>query len=373
MGIYSLPTLELRRKYIEKKTKVLLPSIGINHQIGNEQIHCENCIGAINVPLGIAGPLTLITGSVNSSYYIPLATTEGALVASVNRGCKAISLSKGAYVHTEQKGVTRGPVFYAGSLQKAHAFKEWIMAHLQELSHIAEKTSNHLTYLDQKIQVIGSSVYIRFSFDTQKAMGMNMVTIAVEKIAAYIEEKTGVKCGSLAGNFDIDKKPAWLNFIDGRGISVWAETTISKKTLREVFKTNSHDMYKLWLNKCVVGSAISGSLGFNSHFANIVAAFYIATGQDVAHTVEGSMGMTTIEQNKDKSITASVYLPAVLLGTVGGGTKLGTQQEALSIIGAKNSRELASVLGGAVLAGELSLLASLAQGSLAFAHKKLGR
>ncbi|PIY72390.1 3-hydroxy-3-methylglutaryl-CoA reductase [Candidatus Roizmanbacteria bacterium CG_4_10_14_0_8_um_filter_33_9] len=373
MRIHSFLTLLERRELIEKAIGKKLTIIGTNCMIEEKKIHCENTIGTVPIPLGIAGPLSIKTKTSLNLYYVPLATTEGALVASINRGCKAISLSKGAQVYTEKKGVTRGPVFITNSLKEAYSLKEWLLIHVKDLIKIAESTSSHLTYLNQKIQIVGSSVFVRFSFDTQDAMGMNMVTIAVSKIAGYIEEKTGVKCGSVAGNFDIDKKPAWLNFIEGRGISVWAQANISKKILKEVLKTNAEEIYVVWIHKCLIGSAISGSLGFNSHFANIVGAFYIATGQDAAHIVEGSMGMTTLEKNKDGSISISVYLPAIMMGIIGGGTKLQSQHEALSVVGAKNPEELASVLGGAVLAGELSLLASLAQGSLASAHKKLGR
>jgi hydroxymethylglutaryl-CoA reductase (NADPH) len=204
-------------------------------------------------------------------------------------------------------------------------------------------------------------------------MGMNMATIATDKIAELIEEEVGVKCISVAGNFDIDKKPAWINFINNRGFKVWAEVIVSKQTVKSVLKTTPEGIFEVWLAKCMLGSAMSGSLGFNAHYANIVAAFFAATGQDIAHTVEGSMGITTAKVLKNGDLYFSVYLPAVMLGTVGGGTNLATQKEAISITGAKKSAELAEVLGGAVLAGELSLLSSLEEGSLAKAHQKLGR
>ncbi|KKP36380.1 MAG: 3-hydroxy-3-methylglutaryl Coenzyme A reductase, partial [Candidatus Roizmanbacteria bacterium GW2011_GWA2_32_13] len=197
--------------------------------------------------------------------------------------------------------------------------------------------------------------------------------IATDSINRLIETKTKIKCLSVSGNFCIDKKPAWLNFISGRGKRVWAEVILKKEVVKEVLKTTPESFFEVWLAKCMIGSAMSGSLGFNAHFANIVAAFFASTGQDLAHAVEGSMGVTTSKVLKNGDLYVSVYLPAVMVGTVGGGTKLKTKQEALSIIGAKNSIELAEVLGGAVLAGEISLLASLAEGSLAETHEKLGR
>ena len=182
-----------------------------------------------------------------------------------------------------------------------------------------------------------------------------------------------VKCLSVSGNFCIDKKPAWLNFISGRGRRVWAEVILKKEIVKNVLKTTPEKFFEVWLAKCMIGSAMSGSLGFNAHFTNVVAAFFASTGQDLAHVVEGSMGITTSKVLKNGDLYVSVYLPAVMIGTVGGGTKLKTKQEGLSIIGAKTSLELAEVLGGAVLAGEISLLASLAEGTLAKTHEKLGR
>ncbi|EKD90060.1 MAG: hypothetical protein ACD_32C00054G0001, partial [uncultured bacterium] len=237
----------------------------------------------------------------------------------------------------------------------------------------AEKTSSYLKLKKLGIRIAGTYVYVRFYFDTGMAMGMNMVTIATSSINQLIESKTKTKCLSVSGNFCIDKKPAWLNFLSGRGKKVWADVILKKETVKEVLKTTPENFFEVWLAKCMIGSAMSGSLGFNAHFANIVAAFYAAAGQDLAHVVEGSMGITTSKVLKNGDLYVSVYLPAVMIGTVGGGIKLKTKQEALSIIGAKNSIKLAEVLGGAVLAGEISLLASLAEGTLACAHKKLGR
>jgi hydroxymethylglutaryl-CoA reductase (NADPH) len=204
-------------------------------------------------------------------------------------------------------------------------------------------------------------------------MGMNMVTIATQAIIDVIEEETKIKCLSITGNFCVDKKPGWQNFLNGRGKQVWAEATLSKEAITGILKTIPDELYEVWLSKCLIGSIMSGSMAFNSHFANIVAAFFAATGQDLAHVVEGSLGVTTMKKHANDSLYVSVYLPDVMIGIIGGGTKLKVKQEALAIIGAKSSIELAKVLSGAVLAGEISLLASLAEGSLAKAHQKLGR
>ena len=373
MTLKDFKTTKERREYLEKTLNVKLNKIA-QIETDEENIHCENLIGSTTVPLGVAGSLKIQNSEFRiQNYFIPLATTEGALVASVSRGCKAINLSGGAKTFVENVGVTRGPVFETSGLQESFVFKKWLKDNFELLKMEAEKTSSYLKLKKLGTRIVGTYVYVRFYFDTDQAMGMNMITIATDSINRLIETKTKIKCLSVSGNFCIDKKPAWLNFISGRGKRVWAEVILRKEVVKEVLKTTPEKFFEVWLAKCMIGSAMSGSLGFNAHFANIVAAFFASTGQDLAHVVEGSMGVTTSKVLKNGDLYVSVYLPAVMIGTVGGGTKLKTKQEAQSIIGAKNSIELAEVLGGAVLAGEISLLASLAEGTLAKTHQKLGR
>lgn len=367
-----------RRSFIEKNLKIKLNTLGKALVDEVKDILCENLIGETTLPLGVAGPVKISnlnppTGRQISNYYIPLATTEGALVASVNRGCKAITLSGGAQVNVHRVGATRGPVFYTGSLTRSEQFCQWLKKNEVQLAKVAQKTSKHLKLGKLDSRTLSNYVFIRFYFNTQDAMGMNMVTIATNAINQFIENETGIKCLSLAGNYDIDKKAAWLNFINNRGFKAWAEVVVSKRIIKKILKTNAKDIFEVWLGKCMLGSIMSGSLGFNAHFANVVTAFFAATGQDLAHVVEGSLGITTAKVLENGDLYMSVYLPAVMIGIIGGGTKLRTKQEALSIIGVKTSEELTEVLAGAVLAGEISLLASLAEGSLARTHERLGR
>ncbi|PIU36403.1 3-hydroxy-3-methylglutaryl-CoA reductase [Candidatus Roizmanbacteria bacterium CG06_land_8_20_14_3_00_34_14] len=373
MTLKDFKTTKERREYIEKTLKIKLEKIA-QIETDEENIHCENLIGSTTLPLGVAGSLKIQNSEFKiQNYFIPLATTEGALVASVSRGCKAINLSGGSTSYVEEVGVTRGPVFVTSGLKESFEFKKWLDDNFNLLKVEAEKTSSHLKLKKLGTRIAGNYVYIRFYFATGNAMGMNMVTIATDSISRLVELETKVKCIALSGNFCIDKKPAWLNFISGRGKRVWSEVILKKEIVTDVLKTTPEKFFEVWLSKCMIGSAMSGSLGFNAHFANIVSAFYGATGQDLAHIVEGSIGMTITKVLENGDLSVSVYLPSVMLGTVGGGTKLKIKQEALSIIGAKNSVELAEVLGGAVLAGEISLLSSLAEGTLSCAHSKLGR
>lgn len=384
-NLRNFKTIKERRQFIEKKLEIKLQNIGcysVDENVASTR-NCENMIGVTQVPLGIAGPIRIMNHESRimnyEGYFIPLATTEGALVASVNRGCKAATLSGGVYAHTDKIGVTRGPVFKVKSIKESERLSLWLRKNQTAITSAAQSISHHLIYKKHDLTSIGNYVYIRFYFDSSEAMGMNMATIATEKIASLIKEETGISCLSLSGNFCVDKKPAWQNFLNKRGFEVKAEAVIKERIIKEVLKTKAKQIYDVWLGKCMIGSAISGSMGFNAQYANVVAAIFLACGQDIAHVVEGSLGITTTETLSNGDLYISVYLPALMVGVIGGGTTLGTQKEALQILGidsaknGENSQKLAEIIGGVVLAGELSLLASLAQGSLAGAHQRLGR
>ncbi|OGH20100.1 MAG: hypothetical protein A3D74_03390 [Candidatus Levybacteria bacterium RIFCSPHIGHO2_02_FULL_37_13] len=381
MNLRGFSNVSQRRKALEKSLNIKLPNI--SHYSLDEKSaaskNCENMVGVAQIPLGVVGPLRVTGEKFNETFFVPLATTEGALVASVNRGCKAVTESGGTITASCRVGATRGPVFYTGNIRNEQRLYEWVKKNEQKLKKAAEGTSKHLKFKKLMFRGLAEYAFIRFAFDTQDAMGMNMATIATEKMIELIEKGTGILCISIAGNFDTDKKPAWINFIENRGYKVWAEATIKKVSAKEILKTSPEKIYDVWLSKNMIGSAMSGSLGFNAHFANIVSAVFIATGQDPAHVVEASMGITTAKITKSGDLYFSIYIPALMVGTVGGGTVLATQKEALSIMGivggneGKNSQKLAEIIGGAVLSGELSLLASLAERSLASSHKKLGR
>ncbi|MDP4030905.1 MAG: hydroxymethylglutaryl-CoA reductase [Candidatus Beckwithbacteria bacterium] len=328
----------------------------------------ENFIGWIKVPLGQASGL-VVNGQ---SYNLPLATTEGALIASVNRGCKATRLSGGIMAIVENIGATRGPVFNVKNLTEGKKLIDWVKTNFSLLRKAAETTGSHLQLLDVVPAMAGRQVWLRFRFDTSEAMGMNMATIATQAIVDLITKKLKINCVALSGNYCVDKKPSWLNFIYGRGKKVWAEAMISRKIVKTVLKTTPEKIIAVVHDKDWLGSIMSGSMGANGHFANIVAATFLATGQDMAHVVEGSLGVTTAELEK-RDLYFSVYLPALMVGTVGGGTRLPTQTKALSMLGNPTAMELAGIIGGAVLAGELSLTAALSSGDLAKAHQLLGR
>ncbi|KCZ71736.1 NADP-dependent hydroxymethylglutaryl-CoA reductase [Candidatus Methanoperedens nitroreducens] len=340
----------------------------------------ENMIGAIQVPLGVAGPLLINGEYASGRYYIPLATTEGALVASTHRGCSVITACGGANVRIFKDEMTRAPVFRANDVIGVKRLVEWVKENFQRLKEKAEETTRFGRLLAVDPFVAGRSVFLRFSYDTGDAMGMNMVTIATNAAVDLIIEENDVELVALSGNMCTDKKPAAINAIMGKGKTVSADVVLSREIVLGKLKTTPERMVEVNYRKNLVGSARAGSLGFNAHAANIAAAMFIACGQDAAHVVEASNAMTTIEL-KDEDLYCSVTLPSLAVGTVGGGTRIGAQQECLSMLGAAgagdppgvNSKKLAEIIAAAVLAGEISLIGALAARHLAKAHAALGR
>lgn len=369
---------DIRRKYIEKKTNVELTHIS-KYSIDMTETakkNIENPIGTIQIPVGVAGPIIIHNDEETIETYVPMATTEGALLASVNRGCSVIRHSNGCNVSILSNQMTRAPVIKTKNVQDANKLKRWINDNFDEIKEVAESTTKHgkLIKIDP-IAIVGHFVYPRFVYETGDSMGMNMVTIATQEALNFIEKENDIHVIALSGNFCVDKKASAVNLIEGRGKSIVAEITVPKEIVEKTLKTTTEAIVEVNYAKNLVGSAIAGSYGYNAHFANMVAAIFLATGQDPAHVVEGSIGITTAE-NDNGDLYFSVTLPDLPVATVGGGTRLETATEALNLLDAKGSDKVnkyASIVGGIVLAGELSLVGALAAGHLARAHKQLGR
>jgi hydroxymethylglutaryl-CoA reductase (NADPH) len=349
--------------------------------------HCESFTGAIQVPLGMVGPLRLrgedLERGGEESVMVPLATTEGALLASVNRGCRAITAAGGATVWVDDVGMTRAPVFRTRDLGDSRNLVRFLEENFEEMRVRAAATSRFLELLEIRPLVLGgTTVLARFRFLTGDAMGMNMVTIACDRLVReLIEPATGARCVALSGNYCTDKKSSSVNFQLGRGKRVIAECVLDSGTLERTLKTRAELLVEVQLRKNLHGSIAAGSMGYNAQFANVLAALFIATGQDLAHVVEGAMGLTHFEARDDGAVYASVTLPDLPVAAVGGGTGLDTQREALAILDVKPdparpgaaARRLAAIAGAVVLAGELSLMAAFTSNDLASAHERLGR
>jgi len=373
MDLRNQPDWKTRNRELEADCHISLRAIADTFADDIDDTHCENLIGSVSIPVGVAGPIEVRGEHCTGSHYVPLSTTEGALVASVHRGCKAISLSGGVYVHVEKVGTTRGPIFQAKNSKEAFCFGEWLQTSKEQIANVAKETSAHLSLIACEHEIQGKNIYVRFAFDTDQAMGMNMVTIATQKIVEFITTTHPVTCIAIAGNYDSDKKPSWSTFSKGRGRKGWADVTLSASIVQDVLKTTPQAIVDVVQAKCIEGSIAVGALGYNAHYANIVAALYVATGQDLANVVEGSHGITQAAVEPDGSLYFAVKVPAIMVGSVGGGTKLRTQKEARSITKCETSDEFAELVVAAVCAGELSLLAALASHTLSQAHKRLGR
>lgn len=376
---------EIRRRALQEMTGARLDHLGY-FSLDAEQAatsNCENFLGVAQVPVGVVGPLRLRGRQLrDEEVYVPLATTEAALVASTNRGCAALREVGGAVVRVEDVGMTRAPVFRTSGYEETEQFLAWVFEHEDEIREVAEGTSRYLRLEEIGHRKFGSTVLLRFRFDCTDAMGMNMVTIACDRIVSeVIEPRTGVECVALSGNFCVDKKPAAVNFHEGRGKRIFAEAVFPATVLKRKLKTTVQQLVEVQYRKNLLGSIAAGAQGFNAHYANMMAAFLLATGQDPGHVVEGSLGITCVEARGPDAVYASVYMPDVPLGAVGGGTDLATQKEALKLLGVEVRpdrpgdavRRLGEILGGVVLAGEISLLAAFTSQDLARAHERLGR
>ncbi|MFB7511642.1 hydroxymethylglutaryl-CoA reductase [Streptomyces sp. NPDC056144] len=385
-GLGADEAARLRRTALEHRHRVTLPGVGA-YTMDLGRARCENVLGAVQVPLGVAGPVTVHGEHVEGEdLHVPLATTEGALIASVARGCRALSEAGGVTVRVEDVGITRAPLFATSGIEESRGLVAWVAENEDRLAAVAAEGSAHLRLREIRPQIVGRSVYLRFRFACGDAMGMNMATVACERIVReHIEPATGVRCVALSGNYCADKKPAAVNFLEGRGKRITAEAWLDADVLSRVLRTDRDRLVEVNYRKNLVGSAAAGSLGgFNAHYANMVAAFFLATGQDLAQVAEACQGITCVEPlGQEGGVYVSVFLPDVPLATVGGGTGLDTQREALALLGigvpgaerepGADALRLAEILGAVVLAGELNLLAALAGGSLASAHQKLGR
>ncbi|MGC8671548.1 MAG: hydroxymethylglutaryl-CoA reductase [Candidatus Micrarchaeia archaeon] len=379
--------VEIRRKYVERISHTQLEHVS-KHSIDFSDAskrNIENAIGAVQVPVGLV-ELKVNGEYAKGKYPFFLATTEGKLVAGVNRGASAINKSGGSTAKILSNGMTRSVAIDTGSLKNTAEAMRYVNSAegIAMLRQAFAKSNSRLNLLNVDAFSTGRLLYLRYSADTKAAMGMNMVTIAATATTKQLIEelsKRGVnaKLVSESGNMCADKKPSAINIIKGRGISVVAEAVITKEALQEYFKADAKTIEELNYVKNYMGSSLAGSLAHNAHVANILAAAFIAYGQDVAQIVDGVNAFDDAKALEDGSLYCSVYLPALEIGTYGGGTHRETAKELLKASGVygegddegRTKRTFAELIASAVLAGELNLLAAEAGQELASAHAQL--
>jgi hydroxymethylglutaryl-CoA reductase (NADPH) len=371
---------------VEKRWKLLADSDGARRallpreaegDLAAYENHIENCIGAVRVPVGLAGPLRLRGVFASGDYYVPLATTEAALVASYSRGAQVITEAGGCTTVLLQEGVSRTPGFAFRSLVSAGLFAVWCIERRADLRAVAAETTKHGELGDIGVAIEGNHVYLLLEFTTGDASGQNMVTIATQAVCEYIRQNSPIEAeySFVEANLSGDKKATALSFTTVRGKKVTAEVTLPRKLVESRLHTTPKRLEQYW-KMSAIGAIQSGSIGVQGHFANAFAAMYIACGQDPACVAESAVGVTRMEVNDEGDLYVCVTLPSIMVGTVGGGTSLPTQNACLSILGLAGpgrSEALAEVCAALALAGEISLTAAICSNDFARAHRKLAR
>lgn len=370
----------LRREFLQSetgKTMDFLVGKKTFSNLSDLEGNIENYIGMSMVPTGVIGPLRVIGSSAKGDYFVPLATSEGALIASYHRGAKACYLAGGVTSVCLVEGVQRSPVFKFNDLAELGGFIVWVLQQMEAFKEITAQNSRFAQLVDFKSNIEGNHLILTFEYHTGDAAGQNMVTLCTDAICKYIVANAPVKpvVWFLESNYSGDKKATSLSFSNVRGKKVTTEVVLSEKIVNEVLKTTPEAMAEYWRSS-TIGIIQSGAIGAQGHYANGLTALFIATGQDAACVAEAATGITRMELNKDGSLYASVTLPNLIVGTVGGGTSLPTQRECLELMdcyGEGNARKFAEICGAVVIAGELSIAAALSAGHFSSAHKKFGR
>ncbi len=344
---------------------------------GRYQRNIENYIGTVKVPVGVLGPLRIDGAFAKGDFYVPLATTEAALVASYSRGARLISAAGGCNAALLAEGVQRAPGFALASIADASAFVAWVNLHFARLKAAADSTTSHGRLAAIAPHQEADTVYLVCSFTTGEAAGQNMATFATDALCSAILAECPVKPRHwfLEANFSGDKKATAQALLGVRGRKVTAAIELADEDIRRHLHTSAARMQDYW-RMSVLGGVMSGAIGVQGHYANGLAALYLATGQDVACVAESAVGVTRMELRESGRLFVSVTLPSVMVGAVGGGTRLPSQSAGLNILGLNGPgrvRALAEICAALCLAGELSIVGALCAGEFAAAHHRLAR
>ena len=374
---YSDKAIKARQQFIEDVSGAKLEhtarySFDPHMVAGN----AEHFTGVAQIPLGFAGPITIKGEHAQGDFFIPLATTEGTLIASYNRGMKILNLSGGVTCTVIGDAMQRAPVFVFKTAREARHFVSWVEANIGEVRDQAEATSSvaKLQYIDYYLAA--KLAYLRFNFSTGDAAGQNMVGRATFAACSWIlDHYDGVQHFYLESNLATDKKASQVNIMHTRGKRVVAEATIKRDVLLQHMRVDPENLY-YHAGIANVGSILSGANNNGLHSANGITAMFIATGQDVANVAESSAGIIYTELTPEKDLYLSITIPSLIVATYGGGTGLATQRECLSILGCVGKgkvNKLAEIIAGVVLAGEISLAAAISSSDWVSSHEKYGR
>ncbi len=376
----SLTAINKRWQHLEKnnsKNTASAPTLYDGEDLSVYAANIENCIGTVKMPVGIAGPIRVRGTYAQGDFLLPMATTEAALVASYHRGSALISKAGGCSAMLMAEGVTRSPGFAFDTIANLAIFSHWVLLNKDQLSKTAEQTSNYCRLIDIRIAAEGNHLYLLCDFTTGDAAGQNMVTIATQAMCEYIIANTPVqpKYWFVEANCSGDKKSTAQSYSSVRGKKVSVEVNIPEKLVKRFLHTTPQRMVDCW-QMSALGGVISGTMGVQGHYANSLAAMFIACGQDAACVAEAAVGITRFEVCEDGALYCAVTLPNLIVGTVGGGTKLPSQSACLKMMNLpeeNQARAFAEICAAAALAGEISIIGSMAAGDFTSAHKSLAR
>jgi hydroxymethylglutaryl-CoA reductase (NADPH) len=337
----------------------------------------ENQVGMASIPLGVIGPLRVNGLHASGDFYVPLATSEGALVASYDRGARVLTEAGGVSALVTTEHVQRAPAFVFDTMASAALFATWVVGEFERLQEVAASRTRHGRLLDISVHLQGNQVYLILDYYTGDAAGQNMVTLCTQAVCEDVVERSpsAPRSWYVESNMSGDKKATALSFARTRGRNVTAEALLPRELVTKALRTTPERMTEYW-RVSFIGGVQTGSIGVSGHASNGLAALFLACGQDVACVSEASVGVTRLELTDDGDLYAMVNLPNLIVGTVGGGTRLPTASECLALMGCDGpdtAPRFAEICAGVILGGELSIVAALCAGDFARAHAVYGR
>ena len=374
---YTEAMAQQRRDFVCEKTAISLDNIG-HYSVDPSTTagNIENFIGVAQVPMGLVGPLQVNGEHAIGEFYVPMATSEGTLVASYNRGARLLREAGGAKVTVVDDAMQRAPVFIFEDAREAREFGLWVEEHFEDIAEQAESTTSSGRLRDIQQFSAARMRYLRFNYTTGDAAGQNMVGKATFVACEWIKANyPGIKRYMLSGAMDTDKKHSQLNTLHTRGKRVIAEVVIPSALLEKVMGITAEALFKA-RSITQVGALLAGSINTGAHSANGITATFIATGQDVANVAESSAAIVYADLDDDSNYYLSITIPSLIVATYGGGTGLPTQQECLKMMGCSGAgkvKKLAEIIGATVLAGEVSLMSAVLAGDWVTSHDALGR
>jgi len=373
---YSAEHVRQRREWLERRLGISMPLVG-SSTIPTEQMrgNVENPIGTAQIPLGIAGPLRVNGEHATGTFYLPLATTEGALVRSYERGMVMLTRAGGVAARVVVDENVVCPLFSFESIEEAVRFAAVLPGQLEALRAEAESTTSHGKLRGVEARVSGRAVIVSFHYATGDAQGMNMIVKATERASQWLVANRHASRFRIFSGMSSEKRASGFLLGGGKGKTVVAGARIPSALLQAYMRITARQIVSMW-HDTMLGHLQANAIGFNAHYANGLTAMFIACGQDVANVANAAVGITDYELTADDDLYASVTLPSLTVATVGGGTQLGTSAECLRMLGCfggGHARKLAEIVASAVLAGDLSMAGAITSGEFVNAHEAYGR